>query len=334
MTIYEQIKDLLKDNIGRFVSTSEIKDALKLKYGTNASSIIPSDYCYNRINGGIKFNKHIFQWLDHNTYRYLGEKYPFTGLIFHKPANQNIELIIGEWINGRKIIYKTPVEKVSKEGAVIIDSVLGFTSTMNDIKPEDTNPIKSEEIDNSIPPLHSISQINGLIRRADDYNETKRLIEKFSAIKKIRVPFYLNLNELDEILHWKLRRQYYRQLKNIKRNTDALVRTITQSAFSIENADERLEIELKLKTIIKLHGVQIPVASAILTLCYPDKYCVIDFRGWRQIHGKVKEYQNYRAKEYIQYWSIIKRMAEKFGVTTQEIDMAIWQKDIEQNRKL
>jgi thermostable 8-oxoguanine DNA glycosylase len=141
------------------------------------------------------------------------------------------------------------------------------------------------------------------------------------------------MDEFDEILHWKLRRQYMRQAKNIKRNTDILIKNVTQSTFAVENADKDYETQQRLKMLIKLHGVQIPVASAIMTLCYPDKYCVIDFRGWRQIFGKVKKYSNYSSSEYIKYWSIIKQMADKFCVTPQEIDMAIWQQDIEMNSK-
>jgi hypothetical protein len=83
MTIYNQIIDLLKDNVGRIVSSSEVLEALKDE--TKASSIILSDYCYNRKNDGIKFDKHIFQYIDHNRYKFLGENYPFTGLIIHKP---------------------------------------------------------------------------------------------------------------------------------------------------------------------------------------------------------------------------------------------------------
>jgi thermostable 8-oxoguanine DNA glycosylase len=148
-------------------------------------------------------------------------------------------------------------------------------------------------------------------------------------IYSTRVPFYLTIDELDEILHWKLRKQFYRQLKIRERNTDILIRTITQSAFAIENADENYETKQKLKMLVKLNGVQIPVASAILTLCYPDKYSVIDFRGWRQIYGEVKKYSNYTTREYINYLSIIKQMATNFGVNPQEVDMAIWQYDIE-----
>jgi thermostable 8-oxoguanine DNA glycosylase len=181
--------------------------------------------------------------------------------------------------------------------------------------------------------FQSESQIHDLISRADDNAETKRLIIKFNELKKTRIPFYLTIDEFDEILHWKLRKQYYRQLKIRKQNTDLFVRTITQSAFAIENVDENYETEQRLKMLIKLNGVQIPVASAILTLCYPDKYSVIDFRGWRQIYGAVKKYSNYTTKEYINYLSIIKQMAINIGVTTQQVDMAIWQYDIENRGK-
>ena len=78
MTIYGQIKDLLKDDIGRIATSSDRIKELKLKHGTKARSIIISDYCYNRFNDGIKFDKHIFQYLIQNTYMFLGENYPFT----------------------------------------------------------------------------------------------------------------------------------------------------------------------------------------------------------------------------------------------------------------
>jgi len=329
VTIYEQIKNILNDRIGSTVTASEIKHALKAKFGTNASSIIPSDYCYNRINDGIKFEKHIFEYIDHNIYKYLGERYPFTGLIFHKPTGQTNELIYGEWNNGRKIIYKTPVVQDSIEGIRIRGSFAKMD--VPKIIKENTELKESITQDNSniLPQLRSRHQIFALINRADDYEETKRLINKLDGLKKTRTPYYLNINELDEIFHWKLRRQYYRQIWNIKENTDDSIRTITKAAFSVSSSDERKVIELMLKTLIKLHGVQTPVASAIMTLSYPERYCVIDYRGWRQMYGEDKKYQNYSVKEYLVYWTKITTVAKKFGVTPQEVDMATWQYDIE-----
>ena len=103
-TIYDQLKEILKDKIGTVVKSSEIKNELNIKFRTNRGSVILSDYCYNRYNDGIKFNKHIFEYLGKNQYKCLGENYPYNGKIYHKPVNQEIE-IYGHWINGEKIIH-------------------------------------------------------------------------------------------------------------------------------------------------------------------------------------------------------------------------------------
>lgn len=109
MTIYEQIKELLKDNIGIIVSSAEIKHDLYRKYETRSSSVLISDYCYNRYNTGIKFDRHLFQYINKSSYKFLGENYNYTGLIFHRPKGSQHEMIIGEWKNGEKIFYDNPI---------------------------------------------------------------------------------------------------------------------------------------------------------------------------------------------------------------------------------
>ena len=106
MTIYEQIKQVLVNDMNQMVSPAEVKKRLQKEFGTNPSSIILSDYCYNRYNKGIGFNNHVFQYITKNTYKYLGEHYLYTGLIFHKPKGQEREVIVGEWRNGVKILFE------------------------------------------------------------------------------------------------------------------------------------------------------------------------------------------------------------------------------------
>lgn len=103
MTIYKQIITVLKDKKGEVFKSSEVKHELKLKYGTNPSSIILSDYCYNRINAGILFDKHLFEYQGRNKYLYLGENNPYTGKIYHRPIGQKTDIVVGEWLNGKKI---------------------------------------------------------------------------------------------------------------------------------------------------------------------------------------------------------------------------------------
>ncbi|MBR3312042.1 MAG: AAA family ATPase [Solobacterium sp.] len=55
MTIVEQYREAFKDlPIGTELTRKEIVDTLVKNYGTNPSSIVPSDHCYNMINKGIR----------------------------------------------------------------------------------------------------------------------------------------------------------------------------------------------------------------------------------------------------------------------------------------
>ena len=100
----------INTKIGREFKTQEIIDLVKFKYEINDSSIIPSDYCYNRMNLGkwknpelLDFN--IFEYVDRGSYRYVGENYPYNGVINYKAKGSNGELVIGEWTNGERVIY-------------------------------------------------------------------------------------------------------------------------------------------------------------------------------------------------------------------------------------
>lgn len=90
--------------IGREFSRSEIVSMVNKKFGRNETSIIPSDYCYNRLNNGINYETslHLFEYTRENTYKYLGINYPYTGKIYHKPKG-SIEICVGELINGKLI---------------------------------------------------------------------------------------------------------------------------------------------------------------------------------------------------------------------------------------
>lgn len=115
MNILGKVKNTFKEcAIGREFSRQEIIDRVVEKHGCNPSSIIPSDYCYNRINNGINFEKylHIFEYIDRSTYRYLGENYPFNGRIYHKPKGGN-EILIGEWSNG-EIKFDSNIQPIER----------------------------------------------------------------------------------------------------------------------------------------------------------------------------------------------------------------------------
>lgn len=106
MTIYEQIKSVLNNRIGEVITSGEMREWLSKEYGTNPSSIILSDYCYNRYNYGIAFTKHLFVYINRSTYKYIGENAPYTGFIFHRPKGAETEQIVGEWKSGMFAFYE------------------------------------------------------------------------------------------------------------------------------------------------------------------------------------------------------------------------------------
>lgn len=175
--------------------------------------------------------------------------------------------------------------------------------------------------------------INSLLASARETSNFDSLILKFQKIQRERVPFYLNQCEFEEILHWKLRSQFERQKGNRALNTESIVKTITEAAFTITHELEEKEIELKLKLLCSLYGVRIPVASAVLTLCCPQKYSVIDFRNWRQIFPGDLRRTNYTINEYLLYLGKVRELSEYYNVTPQQMDVALWQFDRETNAK-
>ncbi len=111
MKIFNQIIEICKDKKGEILTSKQIKNMLKLKFNTNLSSIIPSDYCYNRTNKGINFNQHLFIKINRKEYKYLGENYPYTGRIYWKPKQETNDLFVGEWENGKYTFFQNVFKK-------------------------------------------------------------------------------------------------------------------------------------------------------------------------------------------------------------------------------
>ncbi len=106
MTILSDVKEALNEySVGTIFTRQEIISIVVRKYGHNPTSIIPSDYCYNRINNGIDFDNylHIFEYTIDKRYKYLGVNYPYTGKIYHKPKGA-VEIVVGQWENGKTVL--------------------------------------------------------------------------------------------------------------------------------------------------------------------------------------------------------------------------------------
>lgn len=117
-SVFQEVVETFKNvPINTIFSRSEIIALVTSKYDRNPKSIIPSDYCYNRLNNGIKYEKylHLFEYTDDKNYKYLGLDYPYSGKILHKPKG-GFEVVVGELKNG--VLVSRDIEETHTSSVV------------------------------------------------------------------------------------------------------------------------------------------------------------------------------------------------------------------------
>lgn len=94
LTITEIVKDTFAGRAhGTKFTTRKIIETAQKKYSVNATSVIPSDYCYNMDNKGKEDNPtlatfKIFEPESRGRYLYRGENYPYAGPVHRHPRHQ------------------------------------------------------------------------------------------------------------------------------------------------------------------------------------------------------------------------------------------------------
>ena len=169
------------------------------------------------------------------------------------------------------------------------------------------------------------TQIAPFHRKGRDFEETECLKAKLAQLRGERQPFYLSEAVFEEFLVWKLDKQLGGQRALRAANTDEIIRAITGLALTIRLQDKEYELELRVNILCALRGVDVPVASAVLALVFPDEYAVIDYRVWRQLFDEEKRV--FFLPDYRRYMGEIRRLASELGWPVQEVDHAIWEFD-------
>lgn len=134
-----------------------------------------------------------------------------------------------------------------------------------------------------------------------------------------------------------------RQIHNYEANSEETVNDVTSQVLKEESETKRI----RLLTKGALRGVKIPVASAILTIVYPDRYCIIDYRAWRAMRWLQKGSKNQLAfnsyneysdfldslddymslKGYLKFIEQLRSITAKKNKTPRQLEMALWKFD-------
>lgn len=93
MSIINEIENFLKSiPLNYEFSTKWFKTELCKKYNRSEDSYIPSDYCYNRKNNGINYDKqpHYFLYIKRGKYKYVGKNYTYKGTVEHNSRRKKL----------------------------------------------------------------------------------------------------------------------------------------------------------------------------------------------------------------------------------------------------
>ena len=159
-----------------------------------------------------------------------------------------------------------------------------------------------------------------LLRReliADEDPGTEDLLHRLRHIKRAR---RFSRNEFLAMCRWKSARA----MGKCRRNSAATIRRISRAALDTRSERKRMNL------LTSLHGVRIPMASAILTLVDPNRYGVLDIRVWQLLFAIDSVSTNPRGvgftfKNWYAYLRRLRYHAREMGVSARTVERTLFE---------
>lgn len=146
-------------------------------------------------------------------------------------------------------------------------------------------------------------------------------------LKEVKKNFQKNCcltpEEFFAIVIWKSNRSKKKVRNGIEKGGKT-IKEITSEVFEAKTPEQKLEA---LKSV---QGIGISIASAILTVCYPDDFTVVDYRA----RNSLKEFgveidgdPSNSPSAYFDYLNKCKMLAHRFNFSLRDFDRILWAKD-------
>ena len=190
--------------------------------------------------------------------------------------------------------------------------------------------------------IDEYKKYNTYIAYINDNGESVKDYSPFfeSISKTLRKRGFLFKEEFISICEWKSLRPRPRYTSN----SEEEVKERTKIAIaSYPNIEEQIQ-ELTL-----LKGVGIPMASAILTVIFPEDYCVVDYHAckalaWLAAKYDIEDYptisnilenlrNNFVLDTYTDYLRLIRKVAKEYNLSARKVEMALWAFDRTKTQK-
>lgn len=151
---------------------------------------------------------------------------------------------------------------------------------------------------------------------AGRYHYKVRITEAITTevAPQIRDAGYYTKENFLKVCKWKSDRpeRFYKQ------NSEELIQTVTQAAFSTSCEQFRIEV-LKL-----LKGVNFPVASALLHFGSSISYPILDMRALWSL-GIRDQPKSYNFEFWWEYTLYCRQLSKDLGISIRMLDLALWQ---------
>jgi hypothetical protein len=156
----------------------------------------------------------------------------------------------------------------------------------------------------------------------EDFISLDSLRGEFSHKLNSRKEKFLDSKEFEQILCWKLDTQAHRSKQLRLVNVDGLVIPITKAYFNLKSENFEYETEVKIKLLTSLKGVGTPLASAVMAITEPQKYCIVDSVLWEFIFNEEKS--SFTTNDYLKFHKVIIELSEKLDRDVQKTEFTLW----------
>jgi thermostable 8-oxoguanine DNA glycosylase len=154
---------------------------------------------------------------------------------------------------------------------------------------------------------------------ADFYDLDSYLFKKVT--RKFEKEGTLNSFDFYAIVTWKANRAKTKVLLGLK--TKGLSpNELMSRVHDISNNREKMQF------LANIPGIGTPIASAILTVCYPERFTVIDYRAWETLlhfgHVLAKTMPTDIDGYFDKYLPVCKSLANDMKLSLRDLDLVLW----------
>ncbi len=113
----------------------------------------------------------------------------------------------------------------------------------------------------------------------------------------------------------------------IKKGLEKAGKSVSELMAEVSQA---VSLKDKVRILWDIDGIGLSIASAILAVCYPEVFTVLDYRVWEVLTKAAVQglptRSSWYPEDYLQYCEVCRRLADRMDLSLRDLDRALWAK--------